>query len=115
MDFKKYFPYTVASFVIAVGVFFCVSAILDGLLVDVKPPGSHFLVGISIMFIGAGMYYLYLLFQSKLKESRKSIAEVRQKAIAKMKDPALLARIASGDEISEIRKAARERLEELSA
>jgi hypothetical protein len=114
MNLEKTFSYAVAGFVIAVGVFFCASVLLDGVVVDVEPPGSHFLTGISIIFIGAGSYYLYLLTQSKLEESEKSIVDVRQEAIEKMKDPGLLARIASGDETSEIRKAARERLEELS-
>ena len=113
MDLKKNIPYAVASFVFMVGVFFCISALIDGLFVDVKPSGSHYLIGISIIFIGAGIYYLYLLNRGKLEESGKSIVDVRQEAVEKMKDTVLLARIASGDEPPEVREAARERLKEI--
>jgi hypothetical protein len=113
MDFKKNIPYAVACFVIMAGVLFCISALVDGLLVDVKPHRSHYVIGISIIFIGAGIYYLYLLSQGKLKKSGKSIVEVRQEAVERMDDPVLLARIASGDEPPEVRTAAKERLEEL--
>ncbi|MEE4264453.1 MAG: hypothetical protein V2I56_17350 [Desulfobacteraceae bacterium] len=113
MNLNKNLPYIIAGFVIAVGVFFCVSALLNGVLVDPEPPGGHFLIGISIIFIGAGIYFLYLLSQGKLKESGKPIVEVRKEAIEKMKDTALLAQIASEDEVSEIRKTAKKRLYEL--
>ena len=113
MDLKKNSPYAIASFVIMVGVLFCISALIDGLLVDVKPHRSHYVIGISIIFIGAGTYYLYLLSQGKLKKSGKSIVEIRQEAVDKMDDPVLLARIASGDEPLEVRKTARARLEEI--
>lgn len=93
-----------------VGVLFSISALIDGLLVDVKPYRSHYVIEISIIFIGAGIYYLYILSQGKLKESGKSIVEVRREAVEKMKDPVLLAQIASGDEPPEIRKTAQERL-----
>ncbi|MGD8765509.1 MAG: hypothetical protein PVG87_24595, partial [Desulfobacteraceae bacterium] len=76
--------------------------------------GSHFLVVISIIFIGAGIYFIYLLNQGKLEGSGKSITEVRQKSIEKMKDTALLARIALEDQNPDIRKTAEERLEELT-
>jgi multisubunit Na+/H+ antiporter MnhC subunit len=114
MNLKKNIPYTIASFLIAVGVLFCVSVLIDGVLIDAEPPGSHFLIGISILFMSAGIYYLYLLSRGKLEGSGKSIVEVRQEAIEKMDDPVLLARIASGDEPLEIRKTAQKRLEEIN-
>ena len=114
MHLKKNFPYAVACYVIAVGVFFCVSSLIKGALVDPKPPGSHFLIAISIIFIGAGIYFIYLLNQGKLERSGKSITEVRQESIEKMKDTELLARIALEDQNQDIRKTAEERLEELT-
>ena len=55
-----------------------------------------------------------MLRQGKLKKSGKSITEVRQESVKKLKDPALLAQIVSEDQNSEIRKAAENRLEELN-
>jgi hypothetical protein len=114
MYLKKNFPYLVACYVIAVGVLFCVSSLIKGVFVDPKPPGSHFLIGISIIFIGTGIYFIYLLNQGKLEGSGKSITEVRIESIQKMKDTALLARIVLEDQNPDIRKTAEDRLEELS-
>jgi hypothetical protein len=114
MNLRKNIPYAIAGFVTAVGVLFCVSVLIDGILVDTEPPGSHVLIGISIFFMSVGIYYMYLLSRGKLKGSGKSIVDVRQEAIEKMDDPVLLARIASGDEPSEIRKNAQKRLEEIN-
>jgi hypothetical protein len=114
MHLKENFPYVVAGYVIAVGVFFCVSALIEGALLDPAPPGSHFLIVFSIIFIGAGIYSIYLLNQGKLEESGKSITEVCQEAIEKLKDPALLAQIVLEDQNPKIRKTAEERLEKLN-
>jgi hypothetical protein len=114
MYLKKNFPFLVGVFVITVGLLFCVSSLIEGALLDPKPPGSHFLLGISLLFIGIGIYSIYLLRQGKLKKSGKSITEVRQESVKKLKDPALLAQIVSEDQNSEIRKAAENRLEELN-
>ena len=114
MNLRKSIPYAIAGFVFTVGMLFFVSVLIDGFLVDAEPPGSHVLIGISILFMSAGIYYMYLLSRGKLEESGKSIHEIRQEAIDKMKDPVLLARIASGDEPPEIRETAQERLEEIN-
>lgn len=114
MYLKKNFPYLVAGYVIAVGLFFSVSALIKGIFLDPEPPGSHFLTVLSIIFIGAGIYSIYLLSHGKLEESGKSITEVRQESIEKLKDTALLAKIVLEDRNPEIRKTAEERLEELN-
>jgi hypothetical protein len=114
MHLKKNFPYGVAGYVIAVGVFFCVSTLIEGALLDPEPPGSYFLIVLSIIFIGAGICAIFLLHQGKLEKSGKSITEVRQQAIEKLKDPTMLAQIALEDQNPEIRKTAEERLEELN-
>lgn len=77
-------------------------------------PGVISYWGISFLFIGIGIYSIYLLRKGKLKKSGKSITEVRQESVKKLKDPALLAQIALEDQNSEIRKAAEERLEKLN-
>jgi predicted CopG family antitoxin len=114
MYLKKIFPYIVAGYVIAVGLFFCASVLLEGAFINPKPPGSRFLLAVSIMFIGAGVFFIYLYSRGKLKRSGKSISEVRQEAVEKLKDPAMLARIALEDQNPDIRKTAEERLEELN-
>jgi len=114
MYLKKNFSYVVAGFVFAVGLFFGVTSLVEGAFLDPEPPGSHFLIGISFIFVCAGIYSLYLLNRGKLKKAGKSITEVRQESIEKLKDPGLLAQIALEDENPEIRKTAEQRLEELN-
>jgi hypothetical protein len=114
MYLKKNFPYVVAGYIIAVGVFFCISTLFEGALIDPEPPGSHFLLVFSIFSIGAGTYSIYLLNRGRLEESGKSTAEVRQESTEKLKDPALLAQIATEDQNPEVRKTAEKRLEDLN-
>jgi hypothetical protein len=114
MYLKKSFPYLVAGYVLVVGLFFGVSAFIEGAFLDPEPPGGHFLTVLSIIFIGAGIYFIFLLNRGKLKKSGKTITEVRQEAIEKLKDQALLAQIALEDQNRKIRKTAEKRLEELN-
>ena len=114
MYLKRNCPYIVAGYVTAVGLFFSYSAFIEGAFLDPEPPGSHFLAVLSIIFIGAGIYFIYLLNRGKLKKSGKTITEVRQEAIEKLKDQALLAQIALEDKNREIRKTAEKRLDELN-
>ena len=114
MHYKKYFPQLVAGYVVAVGAFFCVSVLIEGAILDPEPPGSHFLVVFSVICIGAGTFFIYMLNRGKLEKSGKSIVEVRQESIKRLKDPALLAQIAVEDQNPEVRKTAEERLEQLN-
>jgi hypothetical protein len=114
MHLKKNFPYAVAGYVIAVGLFFSVSSLIEGVLFDPRPPGSHFLTTLSFIFIVVGIYHIFLLSRGKLEKSGKSITEVRQEAIETLKDPALLAQIASEDQNPKICKTAENRLNELN-
>jgi hypothetical protein len=113
MYLKKNFPYIVGGYAIVIGVFFCVSALFPGVFLDPEPPGSRLLIVVSIIFICAGIYSIYLYNRGKLKKSGKSITEVRRNAVGKLKDPVMLAQIALDDKNTEIRKTAEERLEEL--
>jgi hypothetical protein len=114
MYLKKDFPYLVAVYVIAVGVFFCVSALIEGALLNPEPPGRYYLLVLSVIFVGIGTFSIYLFNRGKLKKSGKSVTEVRQEAVEKMKDPAMLAQIALEDQSLEVRKTAEERLSDLN-
>lgn len=94
--------------------FFCISALIEGVFLNPEPPGRHFVIFLSIIFIGAGIFSIYLLSRGKLEPSGKSITEVRQEAIEKLKDPAMLAQVALEDQNPEIRKTAKQRLAELN-
>jgi len=113
VNIKKAFPYLVACYLIVVGLFFIIASWIDTPFLDTQPPGSYLLSAVSIIFIGVGACYIYLLYKGKITKAGKSIAEVRQEAVEKMKDPGLLAKIALEDSNPETRKAAKERLEDL--
>jgi hypothetical protein len=114
MYLKKRFPYLVAGYLIAVGSIFCSFSLIEGIFLDPEPPGSYFLIVISIIFICTGLYYIYLLSQGKLEESGKSIVEVRRESIKKLDDHALLTKMALKDQNPNIRKTAKKRLKELN-
>jgi len=114
MYLKKHFPLVVAVYITAGGMFFCISALIEGALLNPEPPGRHFLLVVSIIFIAVGIYSIYLFNRGKLKKAGKSIAEVRQEAVEKMKDPSMLAQIALEDQNPEIRKTAEKRLDEIN-
>jgi hypothetical protein len=114
MYFKKSFPYMVAGFIIAVGLLFSVSSLTSVAFLDPDPPGRHFLLAFSIILIVSGVYSIYMIKRGKLEKSGNSIDEVRHEAIENLKDPALLAQIASEDQNPEIQKTAEVRLEELN-
>jgi hypothetical protein len=114
MYLKKGFPYAVAGYLITVGSIFGIFSLIEGAFLDPEPPGSHFLVVISIIFICAGLYYIYLLSKGRLKESGKSIAEVRRESIKNLDDQALLTKIALKDQNPNIRKTAKKRLKDLN-
>lgn len=115
MFLKKSFPGIVAGYIVAVGVFFCISALIEGALIDFELPGRYLIYAVSVMFITAGIYSLYLFSRGKLKKTGKSITEVRQEAVEKMTDPAMLARIALEENDAIISDTAKKRLNELDA
>jgi hypothetical protein len=75
MYLKRNFPYLVAGYVIAVGVFFCVSVLIEGVLLNPEIPGRHFLLVLSVIFVGLGSFAIYLFKRGKLKKAGKSITE----------------------------------------
>jgi hypothetical protein len=110
---KKKFPHFVTIFIIVVGLFFISSSLIEGALLDPQPPRSYFLIFLSGIFIGVGIFSLILLKRGKLKRSGKSYTDVRQASIEKLNDTSLLSQIALKDPNVKIRKAAKIRLEEL--
>lgn len=114
MNLKKNFPYVVAGYIIATGMFFCASTLFQGALLDPAPPGRYVVLAVSIIFMGAGIYAVYLVNRGKLRKAGKSVTEVRREAVEKMKDPTMLAQIALEDQNPMIQKTAEERLKEMT-
>jgi hypothetical protein len=113
MNWQQDFPYVVAGYLIAVGLFFILSDILGANFLAAKPPGKYYLLGISIVFIASGAAAFVLKRQGKLKKSAKTVKEGRLEAVENFDDPALLANVALEDKDREIRKAAQRRLKEI--
>jgi len=114
MNLNRHFPYLVACYLIAVGLFFISSDMLGANYLSARPPGKYYLYLISLIFIAAGICAVYLRYQGKLRRSGKSVKEVRLEAIENLNDAALLANIALEQKDTEIQKAAEERLNEIS-
>lgn len=114
MNLKQNFPYVVAGYIFATGVFFGMSALIEGALLDPEPPGRYVVLAVSIIFMGAGIYSIYLVKRGKLRKAGKSVTEVRREAIGKMKDPTMLAQIALEDQNPVIQKTAEKRLKDLN-
>ncbi len=113
MNLRRYFPYLVSVFIICVGLFFIAAGFTGRPYLEVKPPGSRFLLGLSIFFVVVGLLAAYFTYHGKLKKIGITTAEVRSETIAKLKDAKLLAKIALEDEEHQVREAAAERLKEL--
>jgi hypothetical protein len=106
MQLKKNFPYLVAGYVITVGLFLGISFLIEGILLDFKPPGNRLVFVFSIIFITADTYAIHLLKRGKLEKSDKTIVGIRKEAVEKLDEPALLAQIALEDRNPKVRKTA---------
>lgn len=113
MNIQKAFPYLVAGYLVFVGLFFIIFSLFDMPLLNVEPPGSYILMVIDVIFIAVGICSIVLLHKGKLTKSGKPLIEIHIEFIEKIKDPALLSKIALEDSEPECRKAAQERLEDL--
>ena len=114
MNLNRDFPYLVACYLIAVGLFFIFSDILGATYLSAGPPGKYYLYALAILFIAAGTGAVCLKYQGKLKKSGKTIKEVRLQAIENLNDAALLANIALEQDDEQIQNAAQERLKDLN-
>lgn len=113
MQFERIFAHVVAGYLIAVGLFFGLAAVSPIDRIQIEPTSKFVVLGLSLVFAAAGVGSVILLRKGKLKKEGGSIADVRQEAIDKLKDPELLSRIAIKDADSELREAARQRLQEI--
>ena len=115
MHFERIVSHLIAGFLIAVGLLFGIASTSRMPYINVHPSGRLPVLGISAVFVAAGICALYLLRKGRLKKEGVSIAAVRQEAIEKMKDPGLLSRIATRESNPDLRAAAQDRLKKLEA
>lgn len=112
---KKMFPFLVACFMIAVGIFFLASALLKTGLLNIDPAGKIWIIGIAIVLTGSGVVFAHMARTGKLRKDGPTITEVRTEAVSGLDSKSLLADIAANDPKAEVRRTAKERLEELQA
>ena len=80
---------------------------------ELKAPGSYYLLGLSVLFVVTGILTSYLRYRGRLKRIGITTEDIRQETISKLKDEQLLAKIALKDKNEETRQAAAERLQEI--
>ena len=61
MNLKNNIPYLVACYLIAVGLLFISSSLINMPFLNTEPPRSYILMVISVIFIIAGIGAIYLL------------------------------------------------------
>jgi hypothetical protein len=105
--------FVLTIFVAAVGLLFLAAVLFDLPPLQVKSPGSYIISAVSLFFVLFGLAYGYLLATGRLERQGRTITEVRQEAIEKMRDQNLLAKTAKDDPNPLIREGAKERLQEL--
>jgi len=111
---KRWFPTLVAAFILAVGVFFAATSLLETRIVTPRPEGRNVLLVVAAFCVVAGGIFLAMALKGGLKRRGKTVAEVRKAAVANLKAESLLADIALKDPNPEIRRTAKKRLEEIS-
>ncbi|MGD8381375.1 MAG: hypothetical protein PVJ11_04455 [Syntrophobacterales bacterium] len=115
MEKKTFLPMATAAFIVAVGLLLLGAALIDLPPLKVKSPENYVLAGVAVFFLLFGCVYGYLLATDKLTRKGRTITEVRQEAVEKIKDQSLLARVATEDPNKEVREAAQERLQEIAS
>jgi hypothetical protein len=115
MHLEKVVAHLIAGFIIAVGLLFGIASTSRIPYMYVQPSGRLPVLGISAVFVVAGICALYLLRKGKLKKEGVSIADVRLEAIEKMNDPGLLSQIATQESNADLSAAAQDRLKEIEA
>lgn len=69
MVLKSYFPLIVAGYVVAVGLFFLATVVIDNALITPDPTGRPVLAALSIAFAVAGAVFAVLFFKGRLKRA----------------------------------------------
>jgi hypothetical protein len=108
-------PQLIAAAVAATGVLFLCAGLLELPFLEVQPPGGYFLMGLAIVFIFGGGFFLLKAKQGDLEPQGVTITDVRKRAIEKMESPELLSQIAREDPKPEVRRKAMKRLEEIAS
>jgi len=114
MTLKSYFPLIVAGYVVAVGLFFLSTVVIENALITPDPSGRPVLLALSIAFAVAGAVFALMFFKGRLKKSGKTVKEVRLEAVAKLDAESMLADIALKDPDPDVRLIAQKRLEEIA-
>jgi hypothetical protein len=114
MILKSYFPLIVAGYVVAVGLFFLSTVVIENALITPAPAGRPVLLALSIAFAAAGAVFALMFFKGRLKRSGMTVKEVRLEAVAKLDAESMLADIALKDPDPDVRLVAQKRLEEIA-
>jgi hypothetical protein len=113
MNKNRIMVFISTAFVSGVGLLFLAAVFFDLPQLQVKSPGSYMLSAVSLFFVLFGLTYGFLLATGRLERQGRTIAEVRQEAVEKMRDQSLLAKTAKDDPNPLVREAAQKRLQEL--
>lgn len=113
MIFKKFFLLIIPSYVIMVGFIYAATIILDLPLFKAHPPGSYYLLGISVFFLISGIFFIIKALRGDLKRKGGTVIDVRIDAVGKMDSIELLTQIAKNDPVKKVREKAKNRLNEL--
>jgi hypothetical protein len=111
---KKVFPLAVAVYIVLVGALFLTASSVEVGFLSPQPHGRPFLLVLSVLLIAAGFLFAVLFQRGQLKIKGKSLKQVRKEAVAKLDSESLLADIALKEDDPEIRRAARQRLQEIA-
>lgn len=115
MNLKENHPHWIAAAIAATGALFLGASFLKLPFLTVTPPGAYILMGIAVVFIFGGIYFLLKARRGALKPREITVTDVRKEAVEKMESPELLSRIAREDPLPEVREKAKVRLEEITA
>lgn len=115
MKLIEWHPHLIAAAVAVTGALFMAAGLIEFAFLEVQPPGRYFLLGISVVFILSGGYFLFKARRGSLEPQGETITDVRKQAIEKMASTELLSQIAREDPEPEVREKALERLEEIAS
>lgn len=107
-------PQLIAAAIVATGALFLGASLLEFPFMTVEPPGAYFMMGVAVVFIAGGSYFLLKARRGDLKPQGVTVTDVRKQAIEKMESPELLSQIAREDPKPEVRDKALKRLEEIT-
>lgn len=115
MNLAENHPQVIAAAIAAVGALYLGASLLELPFLAINPPGAYFMMGLAIVFLFAGGFFLIKARRGGLKPQGVTITDVRKKAIEKMESPELLRQIAREDPKPEVRQKALKRLEDIAS